>query len=45
MYIDTDSGTIVNGPVVYLDDAWADHLEGVSDSEIIEFALAHGTKV
>lgn len=45
MFIDTETGTIVNGPIVFLSDEWQEHLDTLSDSEVIEFALEHGTLV
>ena len=46
VFVDLDSGTIINGPIslVPLTPQAADVLEG-SDSEIIAWALAHGTTV
>lgn len=44
MFIDLETGTIVNGPVVYINDAWpyAEGLSDASDADIIEFATHWG---
>lgn len=43
MYVDLDSGTVVNGPVVYLDnDLVPDDFSDLPDSEIIAHARTFG---
>jgi len=46
-YIDLDSGTILNGPIVWMDSAlsWAYEIEELSDSGIIAVAQEHGEPV
>lgn len=43
-YIDLDSGTILNGPIVALDYSNVD-FDNMSDSDIVEYAISHGTAV
>lgn len=41
MYIDLDTGTILNGPIV-----WVSDVDGeLSDSEVIEYGETHGMPV
>lgn len=42
MYVDTETGTIVNGPIYWLADHHADAVDEMSDSEVIDFAYANG---
>lgn len=45
MLIDLETGTVLNGPIVFVPDALAFHIEDASDSEIIEFAERYGSPV
>lgn len=44
MYIDLDSGTIVNGPLVWVSDDDR-NLDGMCDSEVIEYGTDYGYPV
>lgn len=43
MYIDTDTGTVLNGPIVWVDDAH--DFEDISDSEALSLADEFGEPV
>lgn len=43
VYVDLETGTIVNGPVVFIDDSLLP--EGGSDDEVIVAATLHGARV
>lgn len=43
MFIDIETGTVLNGPIVFVPDSLAHHIEDASDSEIIEFAKNYGS--
>jgi hypothetical protein len=45
VYIDLETGTIVNGPIVFIPLDVEFDMEGMSDSEIIDLASAIGTPV
>jgi hypothetical protein len=47
MYIDLDSGTVLNGPIVWLtDEQYTEHIDdGAPDSEVIAIARTIGREV
>ena len=45
MYVDLETGTILNGPIVQIPMDVEFPTEDMSDSEWIEFATEHGVKI
>lgn len=45
MFIDVETGTVVNGPIIFVDDNVFDPADDFSDAETIAFAQDFGSHV
>ena len=46
MFVDMETGTIINGPIMFVDDAgYGIEYETMSDAEIVKAAEYYGSKV